>query len=338
MGNDNQNEFFFRKKREEKEDYESKNLSSLAKFSCDSKGRSVFEEPDEFKTCYEVDIARILSSDDYADLNGRTQVFTLPKSHNVRNRLIHTQNVARLATYVARNLGLNEDLTAAIAYGHDVGHPPGGHKGERVLSDILGRSFKHQENSVIVLERNRFNLTHEVKDGILKHSCGMGRVDECELPETNEGMVVAYVDKGEYVFHDIDEAVRARIITEGNLPLSTLKTFGKNLSERIETFTESMINYALGSHEIGLSKNVYNNFEDLREFMYKYVYRNIKIAHEEDKFGRGLEELFYRMPFIEEFYHLDQNNKEEIAFALSRLTDTEALKYINEYRSPNTLA
>ena len=332
-----QERLFKRKTRKEKQDLERTGLSQLAFMSSESKGRTVDEEQDLYDTPFEVDVKRILSSNAYRRLNGKTQVFTLPRFYDVRNRLIHTQNVARLSTKVARELGLNEDLSAAIAYGHDVGHPPGGHKGERILSKILGRPFRHQENSVVMLNKEGLNLTYEVLDGILKHSCGMERVNSCELPETKEGLVVVYVDKGEYIFHDIEEACRAGIISMDNLPLSSLKTFGRKLPERIENYIESLIDASLGSSNIKLPDEVYGVFEELREFMYKYVYRDIRIATEEDKFGRGLLELYERLPYMEAFYYLDTNNKEEITFALSCLTDTEALSYINDFRSPNSL-
>ncbi|MFH1445045.1 MAG: HD domain-containing protein [Nanoarchaeota archaeon] len=330
MRNDKQGKLF-RRTMEEKQIFEKENLSPLACMSSESEGREVQEQEDLYLTCFEVDRERILSSAGFRRLNGKTQVFSLPKTADVSNRMIHTYEVEQLATYIASNLGLNIPLVQAIAFGHDVGHPPGGHAGERVLTELGGVPFKHQENSVKVLQSEGLNLAYEVIDGILKHSCGSKKISDSDLPETMEGLLVAYVDKIAYTFNDIEDAKKAGLIKESSLPDSVKLRLGTSARKRIITLREALIDYSLNKSEIGLSDEMESVFEETRDFMFKHVYKHIMVSDEERKFGECLRWLYGKLPTIETFYGKDPLE------VLAYMTDTEALDLISEYMMPDSL-
>lgn len=278
--------------REELERLEHKRLNPLAAFADQSKGRPRPEEPREndVRTCYQRDTDRIVHSKSFRRLMHKTQVFLQPEGDHYRTRLTHTLEVTRIARTITQALGLNEDLAEAIAMGHDLGHTPFGHAGEVALTACLGKPFRHNEQSlrvVDVLEKDGLglNLTHEVRNGILCHTGD-------PWPSTLEGMVVRRSDQIAYVNHDIDDAIRAGILTNEDLPKDILEILGHDHSARVNTLVCDAI---LTSREAGcvmLSPEVDKALKDLRSFMFERVYRNPVAKGEESKAKVMLQKLF----------------------------------------------
>lgn len=228
--------------REQLEQREHKILSPYASFSDESKGRAVFEEQCDLRPVYQRDRDRILHSKTFRRLKGKTQVFLAPEGDHYRTRMTHTLEVSQNARTVAKALMLNEDLTEAIALGHDLGHTPFGHAGERVLNVINPAGFRHQAQSIRVvecLEKNGegLNLTWEVKDGILNHSTSGN-------PSTLEGKIVRICDKIAYVNSDIDDAIRGKVISEEDIPSRYKEMLGHTLRERLNTLIHDLIKNA----------------------------------------------------------------------------------------------
>ena len=285
--------------REELEIQEHRRLNPLAAFADQSKGRPMGDlAPDmDVRTCYQRDTDRIVHSKAFRRLMHKTQVFLRPEGDHYRTRMTHTIEVSRIARTVTRALALNEDLTEAIALGHDLGHTPFGHAGEDALSECIGQPFRHNEQSlrvVDVLENDGagLNLTYEVRMGILGHTGD-------QIPETLEGQVVRWADRFAYVNHDIDDAVRAGILSNGDIPESIARTLGFTHGQRIETLVSDVIMTSREAGEICLSPNVEEALKDLRSFMFERVYRNPVAKGEErkakDMLGR-LFEHYYRNP------------------------------------------
>ena len=278
--------------REELERQEHRKLNPLAAFSDQSKGRPFGDKyrEEDVRTCYQRDIDRIVHSKAFRRLMHKTQVFLRPEGDHYRTRMTHTLEVARIASTITRALGLNEDLAEAIAMGHDLGHTPFGHAGEVALTRCLGKPFRHNEQSlrvVDVLENDGqgLNLTYEVRNGILCHTGD-------PWPETLEGMVVRRSDQIAYVNHDIDDAIRAGILTNDDIPDAITDILGHNHSQRINMLVTDAIFTSREAGTVTLSPQVDNALKTLRAFMFERVYRNPIAKAEESKAKDMLQRMF----------------------------------------------
>ena len=274
------------------EQEEHQRLAPGAAFSDESKGRlfPLEEEDNDARTAYQRDVDRIVHCKSFRRLMHKTQVFLCPEGDHYRTRMTHTLEVARIARTVARALQLNEDLTEAVAMGHDLGHTPFGHAGEGALSACIGKPFRHNEQSlrvVDVLEGNGtgLNLTYEVRMGILGHTGD-------RIPETKEAQIVRRSDRIAYVNHDIDDAIRAGVLSESDLPRSITYILGTSHSQRINTLVYDMIATSKEAGEILLSDPVGKALQDLRSFMFEHVYRNPVAKGEEQKAKDMLQRLY----------------------------------------------
>ena len=278
--------------REELERQEHRKLNPLAAFSDKSKGRPRFEpeREEDVRTCYQRDIDRIVHSKSFRRLMHKTQVFLQPEGDHYRTRMTHTLEVARIASTITRALGLNEDLAEAIAMGHDLGHTPFGHAGEDALTRCLGKPFRHNEQSLRVvddLEKDGLglNLTHEVRNGILCHTGD-------PWPDTLEGMVVRRSDQIAYVNHDIDDAIRAGILTNDDIPAAITDILGHTHSTRVNALVCDAIRTSREAGTVTLSPEVDKALKDLRAFMFERVYRNPVAKSQESKAKDMLQRLF----------------------------------------------
>ena len=278
--------------REELEFQEHRRLNPLAAFSDKSSGRPTAEEPrpDDVRTCYQRDIDRIVHSKAFRRLMHKTQVFLRPEGDHYRTRMTHTLEVSRIAGTITRALGLNEDLAEAIAMGHDLGHTPFGHAGEAALSRCLGKPFRHNEQSLRVVdvlenEGRGLNLTNEVRLGILGHTGSY-------VPETLEGQVVRRSDQIAYVNHDIDDAIRAGILRNEDIPKSISDVLGCTHRDRINTLVCDTIRTSREAGAICMTPATDRALRELREFMFDRVYRNPVAKGEESKAKAMLQRLF----------------------------------------------
>jgi dGTPase len=251
-------------------------------------------EPDSpVRTPFQRDRDRIVHSKAFRRLKHKTQVFVAPEGDHYRTRLTHTLEACFISRTVARALGLNEDLTEAIGLGHDLGHPPFGHIGEEVLDDALGehgRGFRHNEHSLRVVDvlegdGRGLNLTEQVRDGILRHTGP-------EKPATLEGAVVRIVDRVAYINHDIDDAVRAGIISEGDLPAEEIELLGESGSERVDTLVRDMVERSRAAGEIAQSDEVGGAMLRLRKFMFDRVYLGDEARSDQERAREALRALF----------------------------------------------
>ena len=288
-------------RREDTERLEDLTLSPFAARSAKSRGRAREEEPDPLRTAFQRDRDRILHCKSFRRLSHKTQVFIGVQGDHYRTRLTHTLEVQQISRTIARALGLNEDLTEAIALGHDLGHTPFGHTGEGALQQVLRSygashpghpemSFHHNVQSlrvVDVIEKDGrgLNLTEEVRDGILHHT---GK----ERAFTLEGQVVAIADRIAYVNHDIDDSIRAGIISRSDLPADACAIVGNTHSERITTMVNAMVSASDGKSEITMEQEVYDAMMDLRRFLFSNVYENSAAKDEEPKARRLVALLF----------------------------------------------
>jgi dGTPase len=268
--------------RERIERIERDTLSPFAMPASGSKGRERAEEPDPLRTAFQRDRDRIVHAKAFRRLKEKTQVFVAPLGDHYRVRLTHTLEVAQIARTAARALALNEDLTEAIALGHDLGHTPFGHLGEQALTPLLDRPFRHNEQSLRVVEHlendgRGLNLTWEVRDGIVNHPWSM------PTPSTLEAQVVRFADRIAYVNHDVDDALRAEIVTAEELPQGPLEVLGSGQAARINTLVSDLVTTSEGSPEIALSEPVYRAMDELRDFMFDRVYLREEARHEQDK-------------------------------------------------------
>ena len=278
--------------KEQLEHQEHRRLNPLAAFADQSKGRPVFEEPREndVRTCFQRDTDRIVHSKAFRRLMHKTQVFLRPEGDHYRTRMTHTLEVARIAQTITRALGLNEDLAEAIAMGHDLGHTPFGHAGEAALSICLGKPFRHNEQSLRVvdfLEKDGqgLNLTHEVRNGILCHTGD-------PWPDTLEGKAVRRSDQIAYVNHDIDDAIRAGILSDEDIPRAISDVLGHSHRDRINTLVVDAITTSREAGELMLSPAVEKALKDLRSFMFERVYRNPVAKGEESKAKDMLQRMY----------------------------------------------
>jgi dGTPase len=288
--------------REATEEREQQLLAPQASRSCLSRGRARPEDPCPVRTCFQVDRDRILHSKSFRRLKHKTQVFLSPEGDHYRTRLTHTLEVAQIARTVARALRLNEDLTEAIALGHDLGHTPFGHAGERVLDELLADGFHHVRQSLRVVDLLEndgagLNLTWEVRDGILHHSKGRGALlgdSTHDLATTLEGQIVRLADVVAYVSHDLDDAVRAGLIDAAAVPLELRQVLGSRHGERINTMVVDMIEASLatGNTSIRLSTAVGQAVAALRDWLFRYVYQAASVTDDFYKASHVLRELF----------------------------------------------
>lgn len=276
--------------REELEQRELNQLSPYASFSIYSAGRDRAEEPCDIRTCYQRDRDRILHCKAFRRLKHKTQVFLSPSGDHYRTRLTHTLEVSQIARTIGKALYLNEDLIEAIALGHDLGHTPFGHAGERSLDRICPLGFSHSKQSLRVVEViekdwRGLNLTRETRDGILNHQT-------VGTPSTLEGMVVRYSDKLAYLHHDIDDAIRGNILSEEELPTDITEILGKNSIRRLNTLIHDLIINSRDRNAISQSPECSEAMRDLRTFMYERVYTN-PVAKSEEARGGKLVEMLY---------------------------------------------
>lgn len=286
--------------RELREELEGLMFCEHATFSAKSLGRDKQEEEDDVRTVFQRDRDRILHSKAFRRLKHKTQVFLDPEGDHYRTRLTHTLEVSQIARTIARALRLNEDLTEAIALGHDLGHTPFGHAGERALSRVSPYLFHHNEQSVRVVELlekhgDGLNLSVEVRDGIKNHR-------SASLPCTLEGKIVRLSDKIAYVNHDIDDAIRGGIITESDIPKELKKTLGNSVSGRIDCMVRDVIFHSLSDDiDIKMSDEVGEAMKELRKFLFKTVYNN-PIAKSEEVQAERLVTYLYEYYLV----HLDK--------------------------------
>lgn len=277
--------------REITEENEKKLLSAYGTKSAESRGRARDEAKCELRTDFQRDRDRIVHSKAFRRLKHKTQVFLSPEGDHYRTRLTHTLEVSQIARTIARALRLNEDLTEAIALGHDLGHTPFGHKGEMILDRICPSGFKHNEQSlrvVDVLERSGgLNLTWEVRDGILCHT---GK----KQASTPEGRIVAFADKIAYINHDIDDALRGGVLSPEDIPKEYTDVLGKTKSARINTMIWAMINASSETADIKMEDEIYKSMMALRKFMFERVYTASKAKKEEWKAEGIIEGLYKR--------------------------------------------
>jgi dGTPase len=264
-------------------------LSPLACRSVDSRGRARPEEHCQVRTSFQRDRDRIIHSKSFRRLKHKTQVFIIPEGDHYRTRLTHTLEVAQIARTVARALRLNEDLTEAIALGHDLGHTPFGHAGEQALDEVVTGGFKHNRQSLRVVEElegpGGLNLTWEVRDGILNHT---GPV----TPITLEGQVVKIADRVAYINHDIDDALRGDILELNQLPEHCLNLLGREHSKRINNMIMDLIHSNQGRQSIQMSSGVQRATDDLRNFLFRHVYIGSEAKREEQKARHVVQYLF----------------------------------------------
>jgi len=276
--------------RERTEALERLTLSPCACLSEKSKGRIHPLEPCPVRTCFQRDIDRIVHSKAFRRLKHKTQVFLQPEGDHYRTRLTHTLEVVRIGRTIARGLGLNEDLTEAAAFGHDLGHTPFGHAGERLLGEIMPGGFHHNAQSLRVVDQlenggDGLNLTYEVRRGILCHTGN-------EKAETMEGQLIHLADQIAYINHDIDDAVRGGVICPMDIPIEISQELGFNHGARINTLTVDVITMSEGKDEITQSPAARDAMQALRAFMFEYVYRSPVAKGEEHKAQEMLRRLF----------------------------------------------
>lgn len=265
-------------------------LSPFAKKSEDTKGRRIKEEPCPMRTDFQRDRDRIIHSTSFRRLKNKTQVFFSPEGDYYRTRLTHTIDVTQIARSIARALSLNEDLAEAIALGHDLGHTPFGHSGERVLSKLNPNGFSHNEQSLRVvdfLEKNGkgLNLTQEVRDGIVNHKMSL-------KPSTLEGRSVSLSDWIAYINHDIDDAIRGGLIKESDLPSETVSVLGKTKRDRINTMIFSIYNASNNKNTVEMEPAVFEATKALRQFMFEKVYFSQTAMREEEKAERMITGMY----------------------------------------------
>lgn len=328
--------------REQLEQREIEYLSPYASLSVNSKGRKREEPQCDIRPVYQRDRDRILHCKAFRRLKQKTQVFLLPKGDHYRTRLTHTLEVSQTARTIAKALQLNEELVEAISLGHDLGHTPFGHAGERALNSVCPNGFKHNEQSVRVVEvlekdGKGLNLTWEVIDGIRNHQT-VGR------PATLEGQIVRLSDKIAYINHDIDDAVRGGIISEEDIPKDLRSTLGDSVRARLNTLIHDVITNSMGRPEIIMSGEVGDAMAELRKYMFKNVYVNPQAKGEETKAIQMIEKLYFyyedHIDLLPKQYldRLDVGDTEEqiVCDYIAGMTDTYAVKKFEDLFVPKS--
>ncbi len=277
--------------REEMEIREHMLLSPYAAFSDESVGRRQGEEQCDIRPVYQRDRDRILHSKAFRRLKNKTQVFLTPKGDHYRTRMSHTLEVSQNARTIAKALRLNEDLVEAIALGHDLGHTPFGHAGEYMLNSLCEGGFRHNEQSVRIVEKlekhgEGLNLTWEVRDGILNHQMN-------SMPATLEGKIVRLSDKIAYINHDIDDAIRAKLLREEDIPAEYRDILGTSVRMRLNTLIHNIVTNSMDKDDIIMSAEIEYAMKGLRQYMFDHLYNNSVAEGEEEKAKELLERLFY---------------------------------------------
>lgn len=289
--------------REGLERWEKEYLSPFATLSMDSQGRERNEEQCDIRPVFQRDRDRILHSKSFRRLKDKTQVFLAPEGDHYRTRLTHTLEVSQNARTIAKALKLNEELVEAIALGHDLGHTPFGHAGERALNDVCPFGFEHSQQSVRTVERlekkgQGLNLTYEVRDGILNHQTS-------GTPHTLEGKIVRLSDKIAYIHHDMDDAIRGGILTEADVPKENGQVIGFTTGQRLDHFIHDIVIHSVNQPDIRMSPPVEEAMKKLRSFMFQRVYQNPVAKGEEGKAEALIKTLY-------QYYlgHIDKLPKE----------------------------
>lgn len=307
--------------RKQTEEIEKKILHPKACLSSESKGRLRPEKEGPLRTCFQRDRDRIIHSKTFRRLKHKTQVFLAPKGDHYRTRLTHVLEVSQIARTIARALRLNEDLTEAIALGHDLGHTPFGHAGEAILREIHPGGFDHYKQSLRVVDfleqdGKGLNLTHEVRNGIVKHSKGKGLIfpkNKTDRADTLEGQVVRVSDIIAYVNHDLDDALRAGVLKKSDIPKKVIGTLGDNHSKRIDTMVKDFIacSQKKGLKELSMSNKISSATYMLRDFLFEQVYESDKIMREFKKAKKILHDLYnYYLNHMDEvFIDIPQEEK-----------------------------
>ncbi|MBS5925617.1 MAG: deoxyguanosinetriphosphate triphosphohydrolase [Clostridium sp.] len=336
--------------REKIETFERLTFIEKATFSDKSLGREKDESEDVVRTCFMVDRDRIIHCKSFRRLKHKTQVYIKTFGDHYRTRLTHTLEVAQIARTIGAGIRLNETLIEAIALGHDLGHVAFAHNGEEVLNEFLPNGFRHNEQSVRVVtklenEGKGLNLTKEVIDGILHHS-GLRSASDDKGALTLEGRVVQVSDKIAYINHDIDDSIRAGLLSENDIPKELLKALGKTHSERIETLVLDFINTSNknleeGINSVGLSKEIEEAMRELRAFMFKNIYLSNELKGERNKAKFILNELInHYMEHIEEMPELYRNivecegEKRGVADYIAGMSDDYCLSQFNKIFVP----
>ena len=315
-------------------------LSPYATLSMNSKGRDREEEQCDIRPVFQRDRDRILHSKSFRRLKDKTQVFLLPEGDHYRTRLTHTLEVSQNARTIAKALRLNEDLVEAIALGHDLGHTPFGHSGERILNEICPYGFKHNEQSVRtveILEKDGqgLNLTYEVRDGILNHQTS-------RMPATLEGKIVRLSDKIAYFHHDMDDAIRGGILTEEDVPADIRAVLGDTTGVRLDKFIHDIVTNSLGKNDIIMSPEVAEAMVKMKEFMYENVYKNPVAKREEGRAKLLISNLYdYYLVHIEclpkELINLIEKGEHEervVCDHIAAMTDRFAIAKFEEIYIP----
>ncbi len=328
--------------REELERLEHRRLNPLAAFSDRSTGRPrpEPEREEDVRTCFQRDTDRIVHSKAFRRLMHKTQVFLNPEGDHYRTRMTHTLEVTRIAKTVTRALGLNEDLAEAIAMGHDLGHTPFGHAGEAALTECWGRPFRHNEQSLRVVDMlekdgQGLNLCNEVREGIVGHT---GPV----IPKTLEGQIVRRADQIAYVNHDIDDAIRAGILTAEDIPRDIAAILGENQRDRINTLVCDMIFTSREAGSICMTQEIQKALADLRSFMFARVYHNPVAKGEESK-AKDMLQMLFRF-YVDHPEQLPADFQPQLSFDglgrtvcdyIAGMTDNYAIEKFNEIFVPS---
>ena len=329
--------------RVEREKLEHEMLFDFATFADSTLGRNEREEKCNLRTEFQRDRDRIIHSKSFRRLKHKTQVFISPEGDHFRTRLTHTLEVSQIGRTIARALRLNEDLVEAIALGHDLGHTPFGHSGETVLNELKSDGFIHGEHSLKVVDflersdkRIGLNLTEEVRDGILNHS-GSGQA------KTLEGTIIKFADRIAYINHDIDDAIRAGIISSDSLPKDLTDILGHTSSERINTMIIGIVKKSYGKPIVEMEKEIYEATMELRQYMFKTVYMDPVVKSEEVKIKRLLTELYKY--YMEDLRRIPRNHlslyegrvhsdEDIVSDYIAGMTDTYAMKQIKNIFIP----
>lgn len=326
--------------RENVEQWEKIYLSPYATLSMNSKGRGREEEPCDIRPVFQRDRDRIIHSKSFRRLKDKTQVFLSPEGDHYRTRLTHTLEVSQNARTIAKALQLNEELVEAIALGHDLGHTPFGHAGERALNEICPYGFRHNEQSVRtvdILEKNGagLNLTWEVRDGIENHQTK-------NMPSTLEGKVVRFSDKIAYTYHDMDDAIRAGMLKPSDVPREIGEIVGYTPRERLNNFIHDIVTQSKGTNDVRMSEEVDRAMRALRNFMFDKVYSNPIAKGEEDKAVSLVKTLYeyymnhtYELPkFFVELGLRGEPRELVVCDYISSMTDRFAISLYNELYVP----
>lgn len=326
--------------REQYEQLERQILSPYAAFSTDSRGRSKQEEPCTLRTDYQRDRDRIIHCKAFRRLKHKTQVFLSPEGDHYRTRLTHTLEVAQIARTISVALRLNENLTEAVSLGHDLGHTPFGHAGERALNDIVNGGFRHFEQSVRVVERlekngQGLNLTYETKNGIFCHTRG-------QEADTLEGQIVRIADRIAYINHDIDDAIRGGIIAESDISEEITRVLGTKTSQRINTLVLSVVHNSQNGI-LKMDYEVKKQFDCLHDFMFEAVYKSKQAKNEEKKIPELIRSLYSyfmrhneRLPDEIAIIAKQESSERAVCDYLAGMTDHYAVELFKEIYIPKS--